>query len=161
MIEEDKKDEPSDKQNQRVQWLQELASWLERDTSFVSHLLQAAPDAIIVVDTDGHIILVNNQAELMTGYHRTEMIGHSVDLLVPEILRQPHSFHRNHYLNDPRPRPMAAGGPLALQTKSGQTVLVQISLSPVVTVQGIFVLTILRRVRDTDGGRKDGHQRTG
>ena len=72
-------------------------------------LLEAAPDAIVGVDRDGRILLVNTQAERLFGYTREELIGQLVELLVPERVGQVHQGHRDRYTADPVPRPMGAG----------------------------------------------------
>src|SRR5215467_13668459 len=64
-------------------------------------LLEAAPDAMIICSRDGKIVLVNAQAEKLFGYPREELLGKSVDLLVPQRLRTQHSAHRTGYVDDP------------------------------------------------------------
>ena len=73
-----------------------------------SGLLEAAPDAIVGVRADGLIVLVNAQAERLFGYARDELLGQSVELLVPEDARDVHPAHRERYLRDTRPRPMGS-----------------------------------------------------
>src|SRR5689334_8955980 len=82
-------------------------------------LLEAAPDAMVGVDANGLIVLVNAQAERLFGYRRTELLGKPIELLVPEAARDAHPGHRHRYSNDARPRPMAAGVRLAGRRQDG------------------------------------------
>jgi len=72
-------------------------------------LLEAAPDGTVEVDTSGRIVLVNSQAEKMFGYHREEMLGKSIDMLMPERFRARHPAHRERYHAHPAVRPMGSG----------------------------------------------------
>ncbi|MEU4425982.1 PAS domain S-box protein [Actinoplanes sp. NPDC024001] len=111
-------------------------------------LLQAAPDAIIGASRDGTITLINTQAERLFGYQRDELLGQSVDLLVPERLRAGHPRHRDEYFAHPRTRPMGAGAALAAVRKDGTEFPAEISLSSVHTGQGLMVTTAIRDVTD-------------
>ena len=111
-------------------------------------LLEAAPDAIIEVDGEGHIVLLNRVTEKMFGYSRDELLGGSVELLIPETFRARHAGHRAHYLSSPTTRPM--GGGLALQgkRKDGSMFPVEISLSPVESEDGLRVTAIIRDISE-------------
>ena len=74
------------------------------DRRFVG-LLEAAPDAMLCVEADGRIALVNAQAERLFGYRREELVGQPVEALVPDAVRGVHPGHRAGYVADPRPRP--------------------------------------------------------
>jgi PAS domain S-box-containing protein len=93
-------------------------------------ILEAAPDAVVIVDRDGVIRIVNNQTERMFGYTRSELLGASVDILVPNALQEAHRGHRERYLQDARTRPMGIGLDLRARRKDGNEVPVEISLSP-------------------------------
>jgi PAS domain S-box-containing protein len=111
-------------------------------------LLEAAPDAMVVVNDQGRITLVNSQAERMFGYVRDDLIGQSVDLLVPEQFRGRHPEHRQRYTADPRPRPMGASLELRGCRRDGSEFPVEISLSPVVTGDGSLVISAIRDISE-------------
>ncbi|HWN70388.1 MAG TPA: PAS domain S-box protein, partial [Haliangium sp.] len=75
--------------------------------------LEAAPDAIVVVDRQGRIVIVNQLTEQMFGYSRDELFGETVELLVPDRYRAHHHEHRDKYFDEPRTRPMGEGRELA------------------------------------------------
>lgn len=109
-------------------------------------LLEAAPDAIIEVSANGEIVLVNRIAEDMFGYYREELIGKSVDLLVPDAVRHQHYRHRDTYLEHPRTRPMGSGLELHGRRRDGSLFPVEISLSPIQTETGVHVTAAIRDV---------------
>jgi two-component system sensor histidine kinase/response regulator len=106
------------------------------DGNLFESLVDAAPDAIVVVDDDSRIVLVNAQCEALFGYERDELIGQSLELLVPERFRARHPSHREGYLDSPRVRPMGAGLALFGRRRDGTDVPVEISLSPLHTNDG-------------------------
>jgi PAS domain S-box-containing protein len=120
----------------------------ERAEAMFEGLLEAAPDAIIGVTRDGTIALINAQAERLFGYRRDELLGQSVDLLVPERLRGTHPHHRNGYFTQPRKRAMGAGAALAAVRKDGTEFPAEISLSAVDTDHGMIATTAIRDVTD-------------
>ena len=109
-------------------------------------LLDAAPDAIVGVNEDGEIVLVNAQAERLFGYERGELVGNSVDMLVPDAVRQIHPGHRSDYVSDPHTRPMGAGMELAGRRRDGSEFPAEISLSAIKTDGGIIVSAAIRDV---------------
>ncbi|MDQ0363866.1 hybrid sensor histidine kinase/response regulator [Catenuloplanes indicus] len=111
-------------------------------------LLEAAPDAIVGVATDGRIALVNAQAERMFGYPRDELFGQPIEILIPESLRPRHPAHRARYFADPRPRPMGEGQPLSAVRKDGTRFPAEISLSSIETEDGLIVSAAVRDVTD-------------
>src|SRR5205823_3905 len=72
-------------------------------------LLEAAPDAMVIVDSDGRIMLINAQTEKLFGYGRQELIGQWIELLIPERFRRSHPKHRTGYVHEPRVRAMGSG----------------------------------------------------
>jgi PAS domain S-box-containing protein len=111
-------------------------------------LLAAAPDAIVTVDRAGQIVLANAQAEALFGYGPGELIGTSVDLLVPGASRAAHRRLREGYAAAPRVRPMGAGLELAGQCRDGTEFPVEIRLSPLSTDEEVLVTAIIRDVSD-------------
>lgn len=111
-------------------------------------LLEAAPDAIVAVDRDGLIHLVNRQAEALFGYAREELIGTSLDALVPDSVRPAHPTHRASYFASPTARPMGAGLELAARRKDGTEFPVDISLSSLETEDGVLVSAAVRDISD-------------
>jgi PAS domain S-box-containing protein len=109
-------------------------------------LLEAAPDAILLVDGAGRITLVNAQTEVLFGYRRDELVGQPVEQLLPERVRDRHIAQRRRYQSDPKTRPMGAGLELAGRRKDGSEFPVEISLSPMSTPDGVLVVSIIRDV---------------
>lgn len=117
-------------------------------------LFAAAPDAILVVDANGRITLANPQVEQLFGYTSAELLGNSVEVLIPERFRQVHPTHRNHFSNEPRMRPMGVGLELYGRRKDGTEFPVDIMLSPVIRPEGQVVLTVIRDVTDQKRAEK-------
>lgn len=111
-------------------------------------VFDAAPDGIVLVDAEGTIRDLNPQALLQFGYERDELIGQPVEVLVPDHRRDAHRRHRDEYLEDPRARPMGIGLELAGRRKDGTTFPVEISLSPMETDVGGFVVSVIRDVSE-------------
>jgi two-component system, cell cycle sensor histidine kinase and response regulator CckA len=120
----------------------------ERAEARFRGLLEAAPDAMVCVDADGCIALVNAQAERLFGYGRDDMVGQPVELLVPERVQAVHPRHRTGYFVDPQPRPMGAGMELAGRHKDGTEFPAEISLSALETDEGTLVSATIRDVTE-------------
>ena len=118
-------------------------------------LLEAAPDAILEVDSDGKIVLLNAVAEKVFGYTRAELLGQPMELLIPTELRSRHEQHRSAYWSRPTTRPMGSGLDLYAQRKDGSRFPVEISLSPLKSEDGFRVSAIIRDVTE----RKQTEQR--
>jgi PAS domain S-box-containing protein len=109
-------------------------------------LLEAAPDAIIEVDRDGRIVLLNAATETMFGYRREDLLGQPVEKLIPEGARNRHGAHRAAYWAHPITRPMGFGMILLARRNDGSEFPVEISLSPVKIDDGFRVTAIIRDV---------------
>lgn len=125
-------------------------------------LLDTTPDALVVVDRAGAIVLINQQAERLFGYSREELLGSELERLLPERFRSTHHRHRQHFAANSHVRPMGAGLDLFGLTRDGREFPVEISLSPIhLGDQVLFASAIrdvtahveleasLRRARDT------------
>lgn len=111
-------------------------------------LLEAAPDAMVIVDSRGTIQLVNAQTEALFGHTRADLLGRPVEILVPERFRGHHSHFRQGYFVDRQVRPMGAGLELHGLCRDGREFPVEISLSPLETPDGTLVSAAIRDVSD-------------
>jgi protein-histidine pros-kinase len=118
----------------------------DESEAYFRTMLETAPDAMIIVDERGRIAIVNRRAEDMFGYTRAELLGHEIEMLLPERLRQVHLQHRGGYATNPDLRPMGPGLDLFGLRKDGSEFPVEISLSPVETSSGTFVSSVIRDV---------------
>lgn len=105
--------------------------------------VEASPAAMLVADRQGQIVLVNRNLEQMFGYGRQELIGKSIELLVPEHLRAAHREQRDGFTGTPHMRAMGAGRDLVGLCKDGRVIPVEIGLNPFSTEEGSFVLAAL------------------
>ncbi len=116
-------------------------------TAFQS-LVEAAPDAMVVIDSGGTIILINRQFELLFGYSRDELIGQTMEILVPDSVRERHHIHRDGYFAEPKFREMGSGIELRARRKDGTEFPVEISLSPLQTEQEMLATASIRDITE-------------
>jgi PAS domain S-box-containing protein len=111
-------------------------------------MLEESPNGWVVTDGSGAIRFLNVRSEEMFGYQREELLGRAVEVLVPESLRRAHTGHRAAYAKHPTMRPMGLDLQLTGRRKDGTEFPVAISLGPVETSQGIFVIAVIRDISD-------------
>ena len=111
-------------------------------------VIESGPDAIVVVDAEGEIMLVNARTEKLFGYAREELLGESVEMLVPDRFRDRHIDHRSGYRTDPRARAMGGGLKLFARRKDDSEFPVEISLSPLNSEDGPLVVCAIRDVTE-------------
>jgi len=116
--------------------------------AYFRNLLETAPDAMIIIDEKGKIAVVNAQAESMFRYRRAEMLGQTIEMLLPERVRSRHREHRQTFMGDPKLRPMGEGLELVARRSDGSEFPVEISLSPVSTEGRRFVSSGIRDVTE-------------
>lgn len=116
---------------------------LGADPAFIQ-LLESAPDAFVIINDNGVITLINSQAERLFGHSKDEMIGQPLEILLPTRFRDRHVHHRSNYVSDPRVRPMGASLDLLGLHKDGREFPVEISLSPLKTERGVYVISAIR-----------------
>ena len=111
-------------------------------------LLEAAPDAVVVVDKKGIIQLINSQTEKMFGYGRSEIVGQAVEVLVPNPSRDIHQRHRAKFFANPQLRPMGIGLDLHSLRRDGSKFPIEISLNPLEAEEGLLVIAAIRDITD-------------
>jgi PAS domain S-box-containing protein len=114
----------------------------------LANFVDAVPVAFIVADDRGDIYLVNRQTELLFGYDQSELIGQPVEMLVPEALRDIHAKHREKYLEEPHTRVMCDGINLSARKKNGKEFAAAITLGPMVTREGLYIVVVVMRRRE-------------
>jgi two-component system, LuxR family, sensor kinase FixL len=125
-------------------------------------VFEAAPSAMIMANRDGTIVLVNAEAERVFGYGREELVGRPIETLIPQRFRHQHADDRTEFTGDPRRRAMATGRDVVGRRKDGSELPVEISLNPIRTVEGLFVVASVidiserrRAAAETEGLRQE------
>lgn len=118
------------------------------ETLLSPSVLEAIPDAVVAVNQQGVIVQSNSQTEAMFGYTRDELIGHKIEMLVPERQRGSHDQHRAEYRARPKLRRMGSGLDLYGRRRDGSELPVEISLSPIGAGDSMIVLSVIRDISD-------------
>jgi len=142
---------------QEVLERQRVAEALQVSEEKFRRLLEGAPDAIITTNSEGQIVFVNEQVEKLFGYTRDELLGQTVELLLPENLRQQHVADRASYTAAPhtRTRPMARNLNLYGRRKDGSSFPVEISLSHMSAAEGLEVISIITDITKRKQAEED------
>jgi len=131
-----------DQQSYAITTLQDITERKQADERF-QLAVESAPNAIVMVNQNGEIILVNAQAEKYFGYLRDELIGRSVDLFIPQRFKDIHPGHRADFISSPQVRAMGVGRDLFALRKDGSEFPVEIGLVPLETQDGTFVMATI------------------
>ncbi|NUQ80672.1 MAG: PAS domain S-box protein [Bacteroidetes bacterium] len=142
---------------QENQFQEELTSSRRSEEKF-RKTLQATPDAIVIVDAGGKISFVNDQAEHLFGYTADQMIGQTMEMLLPTEIRGSHPGMRDKFVAHPKTRPMGAGLDLWCQHQSGRKIPVEVSLSPVKTDDGLQIASAIRDISQRKEADSQLHQ---
>jgi PAS domain S-box-containing protein len=121
---------------------QELTRREQAETQF-RQVVEAIPNAIVVIDETGKIVRVNRQTETLFGYPRAELVGQPIELLIPARFQPDHPHYRATYLAQPETRPMGHGRDLYGRHKDGREIPVEIGLSPIQTQEGTLILSVI------------------
>ena len=132
--------------------------WL--NNNMLRRLFNSTPDAMIISDHEGKIVLMNEQMEALFGYHSDELLGQPIELLIPKALRERHQHHRSKYFNQPTVRAMGSNLELTALRKDGSEFPVEISLSPINLENGYLIASAIRDVTDAIRSQKYGKRTT-
>ncbi len=124
------------------------------DDVLAHSLIEAGPDALVLVGGDGRIVFVNTPCEALFGYTRRDLIGQPVEVLVPEAVRAQHRVDRAAFAEAPRSRAMGVGRALSGRKRDGTEFPVEVSLSSVRTPRGLFIAAAVRDVSERDRVRR-------
>lgn len=131
----------------RLKQLSEPGAILDPD--LMARILDMLPNAVIVIDDQGIMRLVNQAAELLFGYPRQNMLGEALEMLLPERFRERHAEHRRRFFEEPRTRPMGVGINQLLGLRSnGSEIELEITIGPLVSGHGIYGVAVVRRRQD-------------
>jgi PAS domain S-box-containing protein len=117
--------------------------------------VEASPAGALMIDANGRIVLVNRAAASLFGYEREELIGKSVEMLVPPAVRAKHPLYRAEFLSSPTTRAMGAGRDLYGVRKDGSELPVEIGLNPIETDEGVFVLSSIADITERKGAEDE------
>jgi diguanylate cyclase (GGDEF)-like protein/PAS domain S-box-containing protein len=123
-------------------------STLRLPDGLLEQIVVCAPDGILAVDASGSIVFVNHQLEVLLGFHRDEVLGQPVEMLLPDQLRSTHAGYRREFAANPAVRPMGAGRTLRARCKDGSDLDVEISLAPLPFGEVTYVAVVMRDATD-------------
>jgi PAS domain S-box-containing protein len=123
-------------------YLRDITS-VKRAEERLRRVIESSPSAMVMVNARGEIVLVNGQTEKLFGYDRNELIGRTIEVLVPESFRERHPNYRRSFLQQPQARPMGAGRDLFARRKDGSEFPVEIGLNPLETDEGTMILSAI------------------
>lgn len=121
---------------------------LEESAATVQALFDSAAQGIAIVDQRGHMVSANPQLEQIFGYKRAELVGQSIEMLLPERLRGTHATHRDNYFKSPHPRPMGLGLDLIGRRKDGTEFAVEVSLSSFESANGRLAMAFITDISE-------------
>jgi PAS domain S-box-containing protein len=121
-------------------------------------VFEAAPNAMVMVNARGTVVLVNAQMEKLFGYSRAELVGLPIETLVPERSRPDHPSSRRQYVTEPRTRPMGAGRSVFGRRKDGGEVPLEVGLNPVRTVEGLFIVASVIDITERQKAEAESQQ---
>jgi hypothetical protein len=136
-----------DKNTGTVTVIRDITERIRAEQKF-RDLLNAAPDATVIVNAGGIIEMINKQVEEVFKYTREELLGKPVEILIPDMLRKGHTEHVKSYIKNPQARAMGAGRELEAQKKDGVMFPVEISLSPLQTDEGLLITASIRDITE-------------
>lgn len=122
-------------------------------------LIEIIPDAIVIVDNDGKIRFINSQTTNTFGYSPHELIGETVEILLPHRFKTKHIDHRANYSKHPVRRPMGSGIELYGRRKDGSEFSADITISPIETENGTFVISVIRDISDRKAKEEEAKKR--
>lgn len=128
--------------------IRDVTAERQRADTMFHDLLESAPDAMVIVASDGHILLANAQTDQMFGHSREDLIGKEVELLIPPRLRDAHERHRAAFFANPEPRRMGTGLQLWGRHRSGTEFPIEVSLGTLHTDQGVVVSAAIRDITE-------------
>lgn len=130
------------KRRKEIEELERLREKQRADEKF-RLAVEASPNAVVLTNQEGRIVLVNAQTEKWFGYSRDELVGQKIEILLPERFQHVHPAHRAHFRTRPQSRSMGAGRELFARRKDGSELPVEIGLSPFETADGLLVLAVI------------------
>ncbi len=140
--------EEKEKMRQKLRELEACSSEAENIRERYNRLVESAPDALVFVNREARIVLVNAQLERMFGYSEEELIGKDLDILVPERFRKKHRNNVAEFFNHPRVRPMGTSLEISGLRKDGTEFPADISLSPLQTDEGLLATGAIRDITE-------------